>query len=164
MNLSLAQKFAVAEFLAKRFSAVRKNELTPLAAEEMEPGERHAAKFGGQVAAWVSVPQPAVRVQDKDALLAWCGKHLPMAIEKVEQVRPDTAKQLAEQVRKFGGWPDPETGEIIPVDGIGESDPSPRVVLGKDAEQVLAAAWQRGEIDLGGMLALEAAPGGDGNA
>lgn len=170
MTLSLPQRLAVAEFLAKRFAAVRENELNPEASEASEtmvPGERHAAKFGPQgteqVAAWVSVPQPSVRVQDKDALLAWCEKHLPMAIEQVPQVRPDTVKQLTEQVKKHGGWLDTETGEIVPVDGIGESDPAPRVVLDKAAEEILAAAWGRGEIDLGGMLALEAAPGGDGD-
>lgn len=161
MSLSLVQRLAVTEFLAKHFASLRKHELNPQASDDMEPGERYAAKFGPsgarQVAAWVSVPQPPVRVQDKDALLAWCRKHLPMAIETVEQVRPDTAKRLADQVKMYGGWPDPETGEIVPVDGIGAGDPSPRVVLDKNAEQVLAAAWQAGEIDFAGMLALEPA-------
>jgi hypothetical protein len=158
MELSLAQRFAVAEFIAKHFAGIRKNELTPEANENMAPGERHAAKFAGKIAAWVSVPKPAVRVQDKDALLTWCRKHLPMAIETVEQVRPDTAKALAEQVRKFGGWPDPETGEVVPVDGIGTGDPSPRVELTSDAEAAIAAAWRAGDIHPGLLLALPEAP------
>lgn len=158
MNLSLAQQFAVTEFIAKHFAGIRKRELNPQAAEQMEPGERHAAKFGGRLAAWVSVPQPTIRVQDPDALLAWCRKHLPMAIETVEQVRPDTVKRLTEQVKTHGGWVNPETGDLVPVDGIGASDPAPRVNLDKNAEQVIADAWRAGEIDLAGMLALEAAP------
>lgn len=157
MSLSLPQRLAVAEFLAKRFASLRKNDLNPEAAAEMEPGERYAAKFAGRVAAWVSVPQPTVRVNDKDALLAWCRKNLPMAIETVEQVRPDTAKVLTEQVKKHGGWVNPD-GEVVPVDGIGAGEPSPRVNLSRDAEEIIAAAWRAGEIDLGGTLALPGAP------
>lgn len=157
MSLSLAQRLAVAEFLAKHFAAVRKGELNPEAAAELEVGERHAVKFGGRRAAWVSMPAPAVRatVKNEAALLAWVRKHLPGEIETVERVRPSSARMLGELMKAHGGWAD-EDGVLIPVDGIevSASDPSPRVELADDAADLIAAAWQRGEINLGGMLAL----------
>jgi hypothetical protein len=156
-GLSLPQRIAVTEFLAKHFAEVRKDELNPEAVADMVAGERHAAKFGGQVAAWVSIPEPSVRVTDKDGLLAWCRKNLPQAIETVEQVRPDTAKALCEQVKKHGGWVN-EDGEVVPVDGIGAGDPSPRVNLTRDAQEIIAAAWRAGDISLGDALPIEAVP------
>ena len=165
MSLSLAQRLAVTEFLAKHFATVRKSELNPEAAAELEVGERRAAKFGGRRAAWVSMPAPAVRatVKNEAALLAWARKYLPDEIETVERVRPSSARMLGELMKAHGGWAD-EDGVLIPVDGIevSASDPSPRVELAEDAAALIAAAWQQGEIDLGEMLALPgAAPEAD---
>lgn len=162
-GLTLRQKLALAAFLAKHIEQdIRKKQLNPEAAEEMTVGERLAAKFGGQVAAWVSMPQPATKVTSQDALLAWCRKHLPDAIEQVERVRPETARALIEDVKKYGGWPqDGDTDRIIPVDGIDTADPSPRVDLEDCAAEAIGGAWRAGDIDLGGLLALPAAHGGD---
>jgi len=156
MNLSLAQRLAVTAFLRQHFESVRKNELNPEAAADLVVGERHAAKFGGRVAGWVSVPSPSTRVTDRDRFLAWVKKHLPDEVEQatVDQVRPGSERQLIELVKQHGGWPDPDGGEIIPVDGITTADPSPRVELNDDVADVLAAAYRAGTLDLGGMLAL----------
>jgi hypothetical protein len=160
MNLDLDQRLAVTEFLKKHFEGIRKTALNPEAQADMVVGERHAAKFGGRVAAWVSMPSPATRVSSKDLLLAWCRKHLPEAVEtvSVDRVRPETERALVEMVKQHGGWVNPD-GEVVPVSGIETGDPSPRVELQDDAEAVIAAAWAAGEIDLGGMLALPAPDG-----
>jgi len=165
MSQSIAQRLALAEFLKKRFESLRKSELNPEAVADMVVGERHAAKFGGKVAAWVSMPQPATRVSSRDRLTAWCRKHLPDEVETVtvDRVRPETERALVELVKKHGGWVN-EDGEVVPVDGIETGDPSPRVELEPDAEEVLSAAWRGGEIDLSAMLALPAAPVDDGEA
>lgn len=155
-GLSLRQKLALAAFLVKQIEQdIRKGQLNPEAAAEMTVGERLAARFGGQVAAWVSMPQPATKVTSQDDLLAWCREHLPEAVEQVDRVRPETAKALVEDVKKYGGWPqDGDTERIIHVDGISTADPSPRVDLEDCAADVISAAWRGGDIDLGGMLAI----------
>lgn len=159
--LTLPQSLTLAEFLAKHFAGIRKGELNPQAAGEMTIGERFAVKFGGRVAAWVSMPNPATRatVKDKAAFLAFVKKNLPSEVESVEQVREGTQRQLLEAA-KAGGWVNPD-GERIPIPGVEVStgDPSPSVSLEDCAAEAIAAAWNAGDIDLGGMLALPAATG-----
>lgn len=164
MSQSISQRLTVAEFLKKRFEGIRKEELNPEAQADMVVGERHAARFGGRVAGWVSMPAPATRVASKERLLAWCLKHLPDEVEEVtvKRVRPESERALVDMVKQHGGWVN-EDGEVVPVDGIETADPSPRVELQADAEDVLAAAWRAGVIDLGGMLALGPADGESGD-
>ena len=161
-GLTLPQRLAVTEFLAKYYgTTVRKNQLNPEAAQSMDVGERLGARFNGRRIAWVSMPTPATRasVDNEAALLAWVKKNLPDEVETVERVRPPTAKHLAEMMKAKGGWTD-EDGNLVPIPGIrvSTSDLSPRVELEDDAEEAIRAAWQAGEIDLSGMLALPAAP------
>jgi hypothetical protein len=161
-GLSLAQRLAVAEFLARHFgTTVRKNQLNPEAAQSMDVGERHGARFDGRRVAWVSLPAPATRasVDNEAAFLAWVKKNLPDEVETVERVRPATAKHLAEMMKARGGWMD-EDENLVPIPGVrvSTSDPSPRVELEDDAEEAIRAAWLTGEIDLGEFLALPAAP------
>jgi hypothetical protein len=161
-GLTLAQRLAVAEFLARHFgTTVRKNQLNPEAAQSMDVGERHGARFGGRRVAWVSMPTPATRaaVVNEAAFLAWVKEALPDEVETVERVRPGTAKHLAEMMKVKGGWTD-EDGNLIPIPGIrvSTSDPSPRVELEDDAEEAIREAWRAGEIDLGEFLALPAVP------
>jgi hypothetical protein len=161
-GLTLAQRLAVAEFLARHFgTTVRKGQLNPEAAQAMDVGERHGARFGGRRVAWVSMPTPATRagVDNEAAFLAWVKENLPDEVETVERVRPGTAKHLAEMAKAKGGWTN-EDGNLVPIPGIrvSTSDPSPRVELEDDAEEAIRAAWLAGEIDLGEFLALPAAP------
>lgn len=162
-GLNLDQRLAVAEFLKKHFENLRKRDLNPEASADMVVGERHAAKFGGRVAAWVSMPSPATRVASKDRLLAWCRKNFPEAVETVtvDRVRPETERALVEMVKQHGGWVNGD-GVVVPVDGIETGDPSPRVELQDDAEAVIAAAWHAGEIDLAATLALPVGSGDSG--
>jgi hypothetical protein len=167
MSLSLRESLALAGFLAKHVETFRKEDLGARAAKEMTPGERLAVKFGGRLAAWVSMPQPATRatVKDKAKFLAWVKKELPDEVETVEQVREATQRQLLEMA-KAGGRVNEETGEREPIPGVEVStgDPSPRVDLDESAADVIGEAWRAGEIDFGGMLALGAAPEPDGDA
>lgn len=155
-GLTLRQKLALTAWLLKHLeNDIRKGLLVPEAAAEMTPGERLAAKFGGELAAWVSMPAPAVRVRSKDRLLAWCRRHLPDAIETVEQVRPATVTALIEDVKRHGGWPkDGDTEDIIPVDGIEADSLSPRVELEDCAGDVIGRAWPQIREQVGEMLAL----------
>lgn len=162
---SFRQRIALAQFLAAHFAAARKGPLNAEALDEMTAGERLAATFGGQVAAWVSLPKPATRatVTNERAFRAWVKKHLPEGIETVEQVRPETQKAFLEAAKANDGkWLDTESGEYVVIDGVtvGTADPSPRVELTGDAAEVIGAAWQAGMIDLGPILALPAAGSG----
>ena len=87
----------------------------------MTVGERLAVKFGGQVAAWLSLPNPAKRasVNDKDAFTAWVKKHMPDEIETVEVVRSGTQKTLLDAAKANGGrWLNKATNEYVDIDGI----------------------------------------------
>jgi hypothetical protein len=157
---SFRQRITLAEFLAGHFAAARKGPLKAEAVEEMTPGERLAATFGGQVAAWVSLPKPATyaKVKNPAAFLAWMEKHHPEGVETVRQVRPETQKAFLDAAKANGGrWISPD-GEAIPVDGVEVTpgDPAPRVELTPDAAEVIGRAWRAGQIDLSPMLALPA--------
>jgi hypothetical protein len=152
----------VAQFFARYFSAeVRKKHLDPVAVRTWQIGERRSVWLGGRLLGWASLPSPATMVRDQRALLAWCRKHLPEAIEVVteERVRPETAQALVELVKKHGGWPrDGELDDIVPVDGIESNALSPKVDLEKGAGDVIRAAWAAGQLELGDLLALPAVP------
>jgi hypothetical protein len=155
------QRIALAQYFAAHFTAARKGPLNAEALDEMTVGERVAAAFGGRVAAWVSLPKPAVRasVDNEARFLAWVKKHLPEGVETVEIVRPDTRKAFLEAAKANGGkWLDTETGEFVEIDGVtvGISDPAPRVEMTPDAAEVIGEAWRAGFIDVGEMLALPA--------
>lgn len=162
MSQTLPESLTLASFLARHFEKLRKEDLGGQAAESMTPGERFAVKFGGRLAAWVSMPQPAARatVKNPAAFLAWVKKTLPTEVETVEIVRPGTQKNLLEMAVKDGGWLDEDSGKRIPIPGVevGGGKPSARVELDDDAEEIIGAAWRSGEIDLGGMLAIAAGP------
>jgi hypothetical protein len=171
VSLSLRESLALASFLSKHIEDFRKKDLGAQAAREMTPGERLAVKFGGRLAAWVSMPQPAVRasVKDKAAFLAWAEKKLPGEVETVRQVREATQRQLMDAA-KAGGWINPETGEREPIPGVevSEGDPAPRVELDDQAAEAIGTAWRAGDIDLSGLLAIgpaqaatETTPNGD---
>jgi hypothetical protein len=160
-GLTLAQRLAVAEFLSRHFgTTVRKGQLNPEAARAMDVGERLGARFDGRRVAWVSMPAPATRaaVVNEAAFLAWVKENLPDEVEKVERVRPGTAKHLAEMMKAKGGWTD-EDENLVPIPGIRvtTSELSPRVELEDDAEEAIRAAWLAGDIDLGALLALPVA-------
>lgn len=163
-GLTLRQKLTIAKWLMEHIeNDIRKGQLNPEAVNEMTVGERLAARFGGQVAAWVSMPQPPTRVASHDKLAAWCRVHLPEALYQVDRCRPETAKALVEDVKKYGGWPqDGDKNTIIPVDGIETGDPSPRVDLEDCAGDVITAHWAVIRDAIGPMLALPAGEGSDG--
>lgn len=158
-ELSTRQRIALAEFLGSHFHKVRAERLNAEALAEMTVGERLAVKFGGQVAAWLSLPKPAQRaaVANKITFTGWVKEHMPAEVETVEVVRPGTqAAILAAAKANDGKWLNPETGEFIEIKGItfGVGDPSPRVELTDDAAEAIGTAWRNGEIDLSPMLAL----------
>ena len=166
-EMGIRQRIALAEFLGSHFLKVRAEKLNGEALDEMTVGERLAVKFGGQVAAWLSLPKPATRasVSNKAAFTAWVEKHLPAEVETVKVVRPGTQTALLAAAKANGGkWLDTETGEYVEIDGVtvGTGDPSPRVELTEDAAEAIGAAWRAGDIDLAPLLALPAVGGEPG--
>ena len=160
-ELNTRQRIALAEFLGSHFLKVRADRLNGEALAEMTVGERLAVKFGGQVAAWLSLPKPASRasVSNKELFTAWVEKHMPDEIETVKTVRPGTQKTLLDAAKANGGkWLNKATNEYVDIDGIsfGISDPSPRVELTDAAAEAIGAAWRAGDIDLAPLLALPA--------
>lgn len=108
----------------------------------------------------ISLPKPTTTVTvDEAALLQWAREHMPHEVETVTRVRPATVRALVDQVRRYGGLLDPDTGEVIEVPWATTTQrpTSPRVERPGDRdsedrrlawEAVLAAA-RRGEIHFG---------------
>jgi hypothetical protein len=158
-DMTTRQRITLAEFLGSHFLKVRAEKLNAEALDEMTVGERYAARFGGQVAGWVSLPNPPKRaaVSNKLAFLAWVRKYMPDEIETIEIVRPGTQASLLAAAKASGGkWLNKETGKYVEIDGItfGVGDPSPRVDLTDEAAEAIGTAWRAGEIDLTPLLAL----------
>src|ERR1017187_7758851 len=133
-EMSTRQRITLAEFLGSHFLKVRADKLNAEALEEMTVGERYAARFGGQVAGWVSLPNPPKRaaVSNKLTFLAWVRKYMPDEIETAEIVRPGTQASLLAAAKANGGkWLNKETGKYVDIDGItfGVGDPSPLLAL-----------------------------------
>lgn len=157
---TLPEWLTLAKFLGEHVQGLRDGKLVPQAREEMTAGERFAVKFGGRVVAWVSMPNAATRasVKDKAAFTAWVQKNLPDEVEMVPQVRPGTQRQLLDAA-KAGGWIN-ASGERVPIPGVevATGDLVPAVSLEDCAAEAIGEAWRAGEVDLGGLLALAAAP------
>lgn len=184
--LSLAQKFALWKWLDGALSALRKDELLPDAADNLVPGERMAVKFGGALAAWVSMPkptQPAARITDEAELLAWAKanhpervdylpevkvdaglieflqEHRPESLHVTERVDPQWATDLCSGLTSAGHYITAAGEKLTDVPGIEipEASPSvPRVNLEPDAAKVIAAAWPEIQGSLREVLALPA--------
>lgn len=90
--MTLAENLTLWKWLSDTLTAAHKNQLVPRGQEEMTPGERLAVKFGNQLAAWVSLPNPAQRkafVASDAKLLAWAKEHFPEKIEHPAEVLVD---------------------------------------------------------------------------
>jgi hypothetical protein len=102
-------------------------------------------------------------VTDETALTAWVQDRFPHEI--VPQVRPSFVELLLLSAKNRDGcWVNRKTGEAVPIPGVkvGYGDPYPAAHLAEDAEQVLAVAWERREMNPGELLALPQGGGGDG--
>jgi len=92
--LSLTERLALWKWLSGTLATVHKDALVPEGHTHMTPGERFAVKFGGRVAAWVSLPQPrqaSAYVMDEGKLLAWAKARHPERVECVPEVKVDAA-------------------------------------------------------------------------
>jgi len=163
----LALKLAVHKVLANQLKGVR-DELDEQARQEMEPGDRVIAKLpSGEKVGSVTLTQGRVsaRVVDKDAFTRWVAERFPA--EVVQVVRESFAKTVLDAVKRNGGWVDKATGELVQVPGVAvtEDDPYPSVRLTKDAPQLIAEAWQRGELAelVGGVLQPRELEAGEGS-
>jgi hypothetical protein len=158
--LDLKQRMTLVKFLTELLASRRRDVLLPEADEEFTQGERFAVKFGGRIAAWITVPRASRysgSIKDKDKFLRWVKDSRPDEIVTVEQVRESYAEAVMKDVREHGGLFDKEAGEVVAVPGI-EVTPGksvPRVELEDDAEEIIGAAWRDG-LDIGPLLALPA--------
>jgi hypothetical protein len=186
MSLSLAEKLALWKWLSEALAALHKTELVPRAEEELVPTQREPARFGGRVAAWVTLPKPrqgSAYVKDGAKLLAWARANYPDRIEYATEVLADAAtieflqehrpQSLQVTERPDAQWTDDiraaltrqgyfitATGEkLTEVPGIEVPEPtpsSPQVRLERDAGEVIAAAWPEIQGSLREVLALPA--------
>ncbi|GAA3268071.1 hypothetical protein [Streptomyces lavendulae] len=93
------------------------------------------------------------RVTDSDAFKAWVLEHHAAEIERqfVTKVRPAFEKKVLAELTAVGGteWPDPETGVIHDIPGVGIQPARARghqVVFGKTGRDAVMAAWRNGQL------------------
>jgi len=163
----LALRLAVHKALTDQLKNMR-SQLDEEARREMEPGDRITAKLpSGEKVGSVTLTHGRVsaRVVDKDAFTRWVAERFPA--EVVQVVRESFAKTVLDAVKRDGGWVDKATGEIVQVPGVAvtEDDPYPSVRLTRDAPQLIAEAWQRGELAelVGGALQPRELEAGEGS-
>lgn len=128
--------------------------------QALEEGDRITATLGGHKLAAVSMAAGSTRcrVVDEDKLAAWVEQNYPTEVEYTVRVRPVFLKQLQDAAKKAGAPVDPTTGEEIPGLEVTTGEPHPTVRPVDGARDILADAWQRGELTLGEVLQL---PGGE---
>jgi hypothetical protein len=186
MALSLGEKLVLWKFLDGALTALHKKELVPAAIDEMVPTEREPVKFGGRLAAWVTLPKPrqgSAYIKDGAKLLAWAKANYPEKVEYLPEVKVDAAlieflqehrpeslhvteradPQWAEDIcsglTRRGYYADHNGEKLTEVPGIEVPEPSPsspQVRLEADAGEVIAAAWPQIQGGLREVLALPA--------
>ena len=119
----------------------------------LKPGETRVAELDGTEIGTVqyargSKGRTTAVVANETALLHWCRDHAPHLI--TETVNAVSQRVLLEAAKE-GGWPDPATGELLPIPGIDVTEGSPgspvlRVLPGKDADAAVQAAVAAGRL------------------
>lgn len=108
--------------------------------------QRKKGSAGGRVTAAVT---------DEGALLRWARQHAQHLV--TEHVSLPSQRALLEIVKTEGGWPDPDTGEVLPVPGIDMSvspdgKPSLEVRPTPDAAEIIRQAWADGRLTLASIV------------
>lgn len=127
-------------------------------------GDRLGATLGGQVAGHAQLRKATTRatIGDAGAFEAWVSANRPSEIEFLSSVRVRPAYQAAVlAAAKKTGVAVTADGEEIPGVTVAEGEPTLAVLPADNAAELVAAAWQSGELWelLGNLLpVLEAAP------
>lgn len=89
-----------------------------------------------------------VDITDQDAFMEWVLETHPDAIQQVQvtQVDPDFTNRMISFARATGSTTDPATGEEVPGLRVRDGDPYPMTKLEDDAAELVAEAWQSGEL------------------
>lgn len=154
-----ARSLAVLRLLADMVKDAREA-ASAAAGEALGEGDRITVTLSGRKLASVTMTTGATRakVTDEDKLARWVSENHPSEVETVTRVRPAYLEQLKSQAKKAGHPVDPTTGEEIPGLEVTTGEPHPTVRPVDGARDILADAWQRGELTLGEVLQL---PGGE---
>lgn len=138
-----------------------------VARETWTVGDRLGATLGGTVAGHAQLRKGTTRavVSDAEAFQAWVEQVHPGEIEFISSVRVRPAYQASvlAAAKKLGDAV-AAGGEEIPGITVVEGDPTVAVTLADGAVDLVAAAWQSGELWelIGDLLpALEPAPGAE---
>ncbi len=157
------------KFLAEKLSAAKTSAAEALTST-WRPGDRNAGALpSGAVIASVTYAKGRIsaRVSDRESFEAWVKENHPTEIETVTTTRVNPAYEalLTSAAKQAGVAIDATTGEEVPGITVGQGEPYAIVKLADDAEDLIAQAWQDGELaDLvGGILRpqIEAAPAGE---
>ncbi|HWB34959.1 MAG TPA: hypothetical protein VHA75_02940 [Rugosimonospora sp.] len=90
----------------------------------------------------------SVDITDQNAFMEWVLENHPDAIQQVQvtQVDPDFTARMVAFARATGSTADPATGEEVPGLRVRDGDPYPMTKLEDNAAELVAEAWQSGEL------------------
>ena len=90
----------------------------------------------------------SAEITDADAFMEWVLETHPEAIEqvKITRVSPDFTARMIAFARATGRIDDPATGEAVPGLQVREGDPYAMTTLEDDAVELVAKAWQSGQL------------------
>ncbi len=138
------------KFLVEKLSDARAAAAETLTAT-WRPGDRNAGALpSGAIIASVTYAKGRIsaRVSDRESFEAWVKENHPTEIETVTTTRVNPAYEalLTSAAKQLGVAIDATTGEEVPGITVGQGAPYAIVKLTTDAEDLIAQAWQDGEL------------------
>lgn len=146
-----ALTLALLKVLSTRIGAAKKaadKEIT----ESWEVADRNAAvlpRSGTKIGSvTLAKGKRSVDIVDQDAFMEWVLENHPDAIQQVQVTRvdPDFTQRMIAFARATGSTADPATGEEVPGVRVRDGEPYPMTKLEDDAAELVAEAWQSGEL------------------
>lgn len=155
-----ALTFALLKVLSTRIGAVKKAADVEITSG-WQVGDRNAAVLPNDMkigSVTLAKGKRNVDITDGDAFMEWVLETHPDAIQQIQvtQVDPDFTARMIAFARATGSTADPATGEEVPGLRVRDGDPYPVTKLEDDAVELVAKAWQNG--DLADLLATLVQP------
>ncbi|WP_329521215.1 hypothetical protein [Spirillospora sp. NBC_01491] len=161
-----ALTFALLKVLSTRVGAAKKSADKEITGG-WEVSDRNAAVLPGGIkvgSVTLAKGKTSAEITDTDAFMEWVLETHPDAIEqvKVTRVNRDFTARMIAFARATGSAVDPATGEEVPGLHVREGDPYAMTTLEDDAVELVADAWQTGQLaELLGSLMQPAVEAGE---
>lgn len=157
----LALRFAVLKTLAGELTTAKRQADSEIR-EAWHPGDRNSATLPDKTllgAVTLAKGKTGSKLVDEPAFRAWVERTHPEEMETVTitRVKPAYSELIMSAARQLGQAIDATTGEEVPGITVEQGDPYPTMRLAPGARDVIAKAWQAGQLAdvVDGLLEIE---------